>query len=158
MRFSAFKQRTTPEVLGHVERVSPDAFLNEETRETYYVVRIRVSEEELAKLGAVKIRPGMPVDIMIRGGERTAMQYLSDPLMEIIEKGIGGRIDMRCHTVGLMGSLGCGCFGGVGRRRRRSGSLYTVPGLRRVRWTRDARIQAAQSRIQRGAWRSGRRY
>ena len=88
LRFSAFKQRTTPEVLGHVERVSPDAFLNEETRETYYVVRIRVSEEELAKLGAVKIGPGMPVDIMIKGGERTAMQYLADPLMEIIEKAL----------------------------------------------------------------------
>ena len=88
LRFSAFKQRTTPEVLGRVERVSPDAFLNEDTRETYYVVRILVPEEELAKLGEMKIEPGMPVDIMITGGQRTAMQYLSDPLMDILEKAL----------------------------------------------------------------------
>ena len=88
LRFSAFKQRTTPEVSGQVERVSPDAFLNEETRETYYVVRIRVPEEELAKLGEVTIGPGMPVEIMFTGGQRTAMQYLSDPLVNILEKAL----------------------------------------------------------------------
>ena len=86
LRFSAFKQRTTPEVLGLVERVSADAFLNQDTGETYYVVRIRVPEEELAKLGEVTIGPGMPVEIMFTGGERTAMQYFSDPLLNILEK------------------------------------------------------------------------
>ena len=115
LRFSAFKQRTTPQVLGRVERVSPDAFLNEETRGTYYVVRIRVPEEELAKLGEVKIRPGMPVAIMIMGGQRTALQYLSDPLTEHPGEGIGGRsrhemshgsVD-RCLGCGIRGRSGC---------------------------------------------------
>ena len=86
LRFSAFKQRTTPEVLGRMERVSPDAFFNQETQETYYIVRIRVPEEELAKLGEARIVPGMAVDVMFTGGRRTAMQYLADPLANILEK------------------------------------------------------------------------
>ena len=88
LRFSAFNQRTTPEVFGHVERVSADAFQNDETQEAYYVARILVPEEELAKLGEVSLGPGMPVEIMFTGGERTAMQYLFDPLVDILEKAL----------------------------------------------------------------------
>ena len=88
LRFSAFTQRTTPEVVGRVERVSPDALLNEETREPYYLVRILVPADELAKLGELQIGPGMPVDIMMTGGERTALAYLADPLLDILEKAL----------------------------------------------------------------------
>ena len=43
-------------------------------------------EQELEKLGAVQIGPGMPVEIMFTGDERTAMQYLADPLLNILDK------------------------------------------------------------------------
>ena len=89
LRFSAFSWRTTPQVIGQVERVSADAFRDEETGGAYYIARILVSEEELAKLGDdVTIGPGMPVDIMITGGVRTAMQYLTDPLTDILDKAL----------------------------------------------------------------------
>ena len=88
LRFSAFTWRTTPQVVGRVDRVSPDAFRDEETSGSYYVARILVSEEEIAKLGDVTIGPGMPVDIMFTGGERTAMQYLTDPLTDILDKAL----------------------------------------------------------------------
>jgi len=88
LRFSAFNVRTTPEVLGRVERVSADAFQDDETQEAYYVARILVSEEELAKLGEVTLGPGMPVEIMFTGGERTAMRYLAEPLLDILRKAL----------------------------------------------------------------------
>ena len=79
LRFDAFSWRTTPELTGKVERVSPDAFQNRDTGESYYVARILAPEEELAKLGDVEVEPGMPVSIMFTGGARTAMQYLTAP-------------------------------------------------------------------------------
>ena len=88
LRFSAFSWRTTPQVIGRVSRVSPDAFRDRETQQSYYVARILVPEEELARLGDVAIGPGMPVDIMFTGGERTAMQYLTEPLTDMLNKAL----------------------------------------------------------------------
>ena len=88
LRFSAFSWRTTPQVEGMVERVSPDAFRDEEAGNAYYIARIVVPEEEMAKLGDITIGPGMPVDIMFTGGERTAWSYLSDPLSDIMDKAL----------------------------------------------------------------------
>ena len=86
LRFSAFSWRTTPQVEGTVDRVSPDAFRDEEAGSAYYIARIVVSEEEMAKLGNVTIGPGMPVDIMFTGSDRTAMSYLTKPLTDIMGK------------------------------------------------------------------------
>ena len=88
LRFDAFSWRTTPELTGKVERVSPDAFQNRDTGESYYVARILAPEEELAKLGDVEVEPGMPVSIMFTGGARTAMQYLTAPLSDIVDKAL----------------------------------------------------------------------
>ena len=88
LRFSAFSWRTTPQVEGTVERVSADAFSDEEAGTAYYIARIVVPEDQMAKLGDVTIGPGMPVDIMFTGGERTAMEYLTDPLTDILDKAL----------------------------------------------------------------------
>lgn len=86
LRFSAFSQRDTPEVIGYVERVSADAFQRDEAQEPFYIARILVTEEELERLGDAQIGPGMPVEIMFTGGESTAMAYLAAPLKNILKK------------------------------------------------------------------------
>lgn len=88
LRFSAFSWRTTPQVEGTVERVSADAFRDEENGTSYYVARILVPEGEMKKLGDATIGAGMPVDIMFTGGERTAMEYLTDPITDILKKAL----------------------------------------------------------------------
>lgn len=88
LRFSAFTWRTTPQVEGTVERVSADAFRDEEAGTSYYIARIVVPEDEMAKLGDVIVGPGMPVDIMFTGSDRTAMSYLIDPLTDILDKAL----------------------------------------------------------------------
>ena len=40
----------------------------------------------MAKLGDITIGPGMPVDIMFTGGDRTALSYLTDPLTDMLDK------------------------------------------------------------------------
>src|SRR5882724_6729238 len=80
LRLSAFNQRTTPEIYGTVTRISADASTDQRTGQTYYTVRIAMPADQVAKLGEVKIMPGMPVEAFIQTGERTMISYLTKPL------------------------------------------------------------------------------
>ncbi|GAB4538456.1 MAG: HlyD family type I secretion periplasmic adaptor subunit [Parvularculaceae bacterium] len=82
IRFSAFKQRTTPEVTGEVVSVSADVLTDDRTGEGYYVARIAADAEEVARLEERELQPGMPADIMITTGSRTALGYLLQPLTD----------------------------------------------------------------------------
>jgi HlyD family secretion protein len=80
LRFSAFNQRTTPELNGTVQRVGADTSNDQRTGQSYYVVRIDIDDAEVARLGAAKLTPGMPVEAFIQTGERTLVSYLIKPL------------------------------------------------------------------------------
>ncbi len=80
LRLSAFNQRTTPEILGTVTRVSADTTTDQRTGQTYYTIRIAMPAQEVAKLGDVKIVPGMPVEAFVQTGDRTMISYLVKPL------------------------------------------------------------------------------
>ena len=80
LRFSAFDQRTTPELNGTVQRIGADASTDQRTGMSYYLVRIAIDDGEVERLGAVKLTPGMPVEAFIQTGERTLLAYLIKPL------------------------------------------------------------------------------
>lgn len=82
LRFSAFNQKTTPEIAGSVERVSADVTVDEKTGVSFYTARVEISEEELARLGAVTLMPGMPVETFITTGERSVASYFIKPLVD----------------------------------------------------------------------------
>jgi len=82
LRLSAFNMRTTPEIYGKVTRVSADASTDQRTGQTYYTVRIAMPPEEVAKLGGLKMVPGMPVEAFVQTGERTVISYLIKPLSD----------------------------------------------------------------------------
>ncbi|MGB7770954.1 MAG: HlyD family efflux transporter periplasmic adaptor subunit, partial [Pseudolabrys sp.] len=87
LRFSAFSQRTTPELNGVVSIVSPDVTVDQKRPDqSYYVIRVKVSDDEVARLGAVKLVPGMPVEAFIQTGERTAISYLIKPMSDQLMK------------------------------------------------------------------------
>jgi HlyD family secretion protein len=80
LRFVAFSQRTTPELNGTVIRISADVSEDAKTGARFYTIRLDVSPEEVARLGAVKLVPGMPVETLIQTSPRTVMSYLIKPL------------------------------------------------------------------------------
>lgn len=82
LRFSAFNQRTTPEINGTVKWVSADITEDEKTGTSYYTLRIIVPEQELARLKGLKVVPGMPVEAFVQTGTRTALSYLLKPLTD----------------------------------------------------------------------------
>jgi HlyD family secretion protein len=82
LRFSAFSQRTTPELLGVVTRISADVTQDQKTGMSFYTVRIAVPENEISRLGDLKLVAGMPVEAFIQTGERNVISYLVKPLSD----------------------------------------------------------------------------
>jgi HlyD family secretion protein len=82
LRFSAFNSRTTPEIEGKVTRVSADTSTDQRTGASYYTIRIGLPPQTLAKLGDVRVLPGMPVEAFVQTGERTVISYLMKPLRD----------------------------------------------------------------------------
>lgn len=86
LRFSAFSQRTTPEIFARVETVAADLVTNPQTGEAWYSIRIRIPAEEMAKLGNLTLLSGMPVEVFVKTSERTAMSYLLKPLADQVAR------------------------------------------------------------------------
>jgi HlyD family secretion protein len=82
LRLSAFSQTSTPEIVGTVQRISADLFEDTRTGASYYTVNIAISEDELSRLGSLKLVPGMPVEAFIQTAPRTALSYLTKPLVD----------------------------------------------------------------------------
>lgn len=86
LRFSAFNQRTTPEIEGEVSRISADVSQDPKTGATYYTARILVPEAQRERLGGFRLVPGMPVEAFLQLGERSVLSYLTKPLTDQIAK------------------------------------------------------------------------
>lgn len=82
LRFTAFNQRTTPEISGAVKQISADTTTDQDTGQTSYITRIALPSDQLSVLGEMKIIPGMPVDVFIQTGERDVLSYLIKPLRD----------------------------------------------------------------------------
>ena len=87
LRFSAFDQRRTPELVGRVTQVSADAFTDQSTATTYYRAQIVLGEGEADRLPAdMTLIPGMPVEAFLTTQERSPMDYLLKPLTDYFAK------------------------------------------------------------------------
>ncbi len=85
IRFTAFDQRTTPVVVGHITSVAPDTVKDERTGAVFYPIRITPDPESLAQVKNMDLYPGMPAETFIKIGDRTVMTYLSKPLTDQIQ-------------------------------------------------------------------------
>lgn len=86
LRFSGFNARTTPEINAEVARVSADISTDERSGIQYYTTEIRVSREEIARLGDQPLLPGMPVEVFVQTGERSPLSYLAKPFTDYFQR------------------------------------------------------------------------
>ena len=82
LRFSAFNQRTTPEVTGRIVHISADVSSDPKTSQQYYVGRVKMDAEAHEALKDLELIPGMPVEVFVSTGSRTALSYLSKPVTD----------------------------------------------------------------------------
>jgi HlyD family type I secretion membrane fusion protein len=86
VRLTAFNRRSTPPVDGKVIFVSPDRLINATSGLPYYKVLVEVLPESLAKLKDVELYPGMGADAYIATGSRTAIDYLTSPILDSLDR------------------------------------------------------------------------
>ena len=84
----AYKQRGTPQLDGKVLQVSPDSIVDERSGQSYFVARIGINGEALLKLEHVKLSPRMPVEVFIRTGTRTPLDYLIQPVEDSFRRAL----------------------------------------------------------------------
>lgn len=83
--FSAFNQNLTPQIPGIVTHVSADRLIDEVSRLPYYQVKAKVAPEGMKMITNLQVRPGMPVELFVKTGERTLLNYLLKPILDHIK-------------------------------------------------------------------------
>jgi HlyD family type I secretion membrane fusion protein len=86
IRFPAFRRRVTPNIFGKLAYVSADSLRDERTGEPYYLARIEAPNAQVARLGDQHLQPGLPAEVLIKTAERTALEYLTQPLLDCLTK------------------------------------------------------------------------
>jgi HlyD family type I secretion membrane fusion protein len=97
VRLPALNRRTTPMITGKVSYLSADALAGQvaiqsppqsksaqDTMRDFYVVRVRLDEDDLRRqmAGGFHPAPGMPADVYITTSERTFFEYIMRPVFD----------------------------------------------------------------------------
>lgn len=90
--FSAFNANKTPHIPGEVVVVGADRQVDQHTNMPYYVVRVKVTPQGHKMMAEHKMdaRAGMPVELFVKTGERTMMNYLFRPILDRMPAALGG--------------------------------------------------------------------
>lgn len=91
VRFSAFNQRTTPQLSGLVSYVAADLTHDQQNDAGYYTVRVTLPEEQHHRLNGLRLISGMPAEIFVQTGSRTMMSYLLKPIREQLGRAFNER-------------------------------------------------------------------
>jgi HlyD family secretion protein len=86
LRFTAFNQRTTPELTGNVQQIAADITTDQHTGQSYYTIRIAMPADQIVRLREARLLPGMPVEVFIQTGERDVLSYLIKPLRDQVAR------------------------------------------------------------------------
>lgn len=86
IRFSSFDTRFTQVIEGKLARVSADTIESVDQKDSFYEARILVNEAGFKTIEKkqFEIIPGMPVESMIKVGERTLLEYLIKPFSDML--------------------------------------------------------------------------
>lgn len=90
VRLSAFNAQTHDLVEGQLMHLSADAFTDERTGESYYEARVNITGVgyQTMQEQQMYLMAGMPAEVMIKTGERTALQYLLTPVTRLLERSL----------------------------------------------------------------------
>jgi HlyD family secretion protein len=88
IRLSSLNRRTTPVLHGQVFYVSADSIEESAGLSTkdVYIVRVRIPDEEIARVNGFHPVPGMPADVLIQTSERTFFEYLTKPIADSMSR------------------------------------------------------------------------
>jgi HlyD family type I secretion membrane fusion protein len=86
VRLTPFNARSTRSIGGRVASVSADKLTDQKTGQMFYRARVELDEDPKAALNGASLYPGMPAEVMIVTGARTALQYLIRPVSRSLDR------------------------------------------------------------------------
>jgi HlyD family secretion protein len=86
IRFVAYKRAVAPVVDGTVTFVSPDLLEDPRDGTPFFDLRVTLDPASLAKSPEVEPTPGMPVEVVIKTGERRAGDYMLEPILRHLRR------------------------------------------------------------------------
>ena len=87
IRFPAFHSRRVPVIIGTLDRVSRDRLVDEASKQPYFLGIVSLDKVAIPEEYRGKIIAGMPAEIIIPTGERTAFSYMISPLLDSMRRG-----------------------------------------------------------------------
>ena len=86
VKFPSLHDRRLPDIEGTLSRLSADSLTDEKSGQSYFTGEVEISPKQLQLLDAardkgLKLRAGMPVQILIPLRKRTALDYAFEPLL-----------------------------------------------------------------------------
>lgn len=91
VNLGAYNQRRLPMITGTVKNVSADRLVDQHSNQAYFSVMVAVDRSQLKDYPEVKLIPGMPVDVSLDTGSRTALEYLIEPITSVFRRGMRER-------------------------------------------------------------------
>jgi multidrug efflux pump subunit AcrA (membrane-fusion protein) len=85
---SAYKARRLPMLTGVVSQISPDAIEDTRTGQPYFAIRIDLDRAGLTDYPETQLIPGTPVQVEIPTGSHTALEYLIEPIRDVMRNGM----------------------------------------------------------------------
>jgi len=86
--FSAYQRRRLPALSGTVGNISADRIVDQRTGQAYFAVTVTVDRTPLKGYSDAKIIPGLPVEVSLETGERTALGYFVEPITDVFRRGM----------------------------------------------------------------------
>jgi multidrug efflux pump subunit AcrA (membrane-fusion protein) len=87
VRLTAYKSRSHITLKGKVTQVSGSTFRDEQSQgHSFYKARVEIGPEELKKVDRGMLTPGMLAQVEIIAGQRSAMRYLFDPIVDSVNR------------------------------------------------------------------------
>lgn len=84
IKFPSFHSRRIPTILGNLETVSRDRLIDETTRQPYFLGIVQISKLQIPEMMQGRLVAGMPAEVVVTTGERTALSYMVSPFFEAL--------------------------------------------------------------------------
>jgi HlyD family secretion protein len=85
---SAYQQRRLPAIDGIVTNISADRITDQRTGQAYFNVQLTVDRTPLKDYPDARLIPGMPVEVALDTGARTALDYFVEPISDVFRRGM----------------------------------------------------------------------
>jgi HlyD family type I secretion membrane fusion protein len=88
VRLVSLNMAKTPSVMADVISVSGDRLVDQARGFAYFLIRAKIPNSEQETLGDIQLSAGMPADVLIKTGERTALVYFLKPIIDALARGL----------------------------------------------------------------------